>query len=76
VVGDLESLREWIIPGINGLLVEPAKPQTLAEAVLLALEKPELRNRAAELNLDLIRQRAEVGLVRSQIEVFYRRLAP
>jgi glycosyltransferase involved in cell wall biosynthesis len=76
VVGDLESLREWITPGINGLLVEPAKPQTLAEAVLLALEKPELRNRAAELNLDLIRQRAEVGLVRSQIEVFYRRLAP
>jgi glycosyltransferase involved in cell wall biosynthesis len=76
VVGDLESLREWITPGVNGLLVEPAKPQALAEAVLLALEKPELRARAAELNLDLIRQRAEVGLVRSQIEVFYRRLAP
>jgi len=76
VVGDLESLREWITPGINGLLVEPAKPQTLAEAVLAALEKPELRARAADINLDLVRQRAEVGLVRSQIEIFYQRLVP
>ena len=76
VVGDLESLREWITPGINGFLVEPTKPQALAEAVLLGLEKPELRRRAREINLDLIRERAEVGLVRSQIEVFYRRLVP
>jgi glycosyltransferase involved in cell wall biosynthesis len=76
VVGDLESLREWITPGVNGLLVEPAKPQTLAEAALLALEKPELRARASEINLNLICERAEVGLVRSQMEVFYRRLAP
>jgi glycosyltransferase involved in cell wall biosynthesis len=76
VVGDLESLREWITPGINGFLVEPTKPQALAEAVLLGLEKPELRSRAKDINLDLIRERAEVGLVRSQIEVFYRRLVP
>ena len=76
VVGDLESLREWITPGINGLLVEPTKPQALAAAILLGLEKPELCARAREINLDLIRERAEVGLARSQIEVFYRRLVP
>jgi hypothetical protein len=74
VAGDLESLREWITPGVNGLLVEPTKPQALAEAVLAGLDQPELRQKAREINLDLIRQRAEVGLVRSQIEVFYRRL--
>ncbi len=76
IVGDLESLREWITPGINGFLVEPSKPQALAEAVLLALDKPDLRSKAKEINLDLIRERAEVGLVRSQIEVFYRRMIP
>jgi glycosyltransferase involved in cell wall biosynthesis len=76
VVGDLESLREWITPGVNGFLVEPTKPQALAEAVLLGLDNPELRLRAKEINLDLIRERAEVGLVRSQIEVFFRRLVP
>src|SRR5512146_359815 len=76
VAGDLESLREWITPGVNGLLVEPTKPPALAEAVLEALEKPEMRLKAREINLTLIRERAEVNLVRSQMEVFYRRLVP
>jgi len=74
IVGDIESLREWITPGINGLLVEPGKPQGLAEALLLALNTPTLRQQAAEINLQLVRQRADVFLVRSQIEVFYQRL--
>ena len=43
VAGDIESIREWITPGVNGLLVEPDKPQALAEAVLLALDNPDLR---------------------------------
>ncbi len=76
IAGDLESLREWITPGVNGLLVEPSKPPALAEAVLQALERPEMRLKATEINLGLIRERAEVNLVRSQIEVFYRRLVP
>ncbi len=76
IAGDLESLREWITPGVNGLLVEPTKPPALADAVLQALDRPELRLKAKEINLGLIRERAEVNLVRSQIEVFYRRLVP
>ncbi len=76
IAGDLESLREWITPGVNGLLVEPTKPPALAGAVLQALAQPELRLKAREINLGLIRERAEVNLVRSQIEVFYRRLVP
>lgn len=71
VAGDIESLREWITPGVNGLLVEATKPQAVAEAFLLALESPDLRARAAELNLDLIHRRAEVSTVRAQMEVFY-----
>ena len=71
VAGDIEALREWITPGVNGLLVEPNKPQTVAEAFLLALEQPELRLRAAAINLDCIRERAEISRVRAQLEVFY-----
>jgi glycosyltransferase involved in cell wall biosynthesis len=74
VAGDIESLREWITPGVNGLLVEPNKPQSVAEAVLTALDRPDLRTSAAEINLGNIRKRAETGFVRSQMEVFYRRV--
>ncbi|MCC6147526.1 MAG: glycosyltransferase family 4 protein [Anaerolineaceae bacterium] len=73
VAGDLDSLREWITPGANGLLVEASRPESLAAAVILALEDPALRTRAAELNLELISSRAEISLVRAQIETFYRR---
>lgn len=73
IAGDIESLREWITPGMNGLLVEPKRPQSLAEAVLLALENPALRSRAAELNLEIICRRAEISLVRTQVEIFYNR---
>jgi glycosyltransferase involved in cell wall biosynthesis len=59
VAGDLESLREWITPGDNGLLVDPGDPRALADAILLALEQPDLRLRARERNLRLIAERAE-----------------
>ena len=74
VVGDIESLREWITPGVNGLLVDPADPQALAEAVLVALEQPDLRQRAAAHNLELIAERAEYGRVMLQAEAFYKQL--
>jgi glycosyltransferase involved in cell wall biosynthesis len=74
IVGDIESLREWVTPGINGFLVEPDKPQALADALVVALDKPDLLASASEKNLQLIRQRAEAGLVRAQIEIFYQRL--
>jgi glycosyltransferase involved in cell wall biosynthesis len=71
IAGDIESLREWITPGVNGLLVEPARPQALAEALLLALENNNLRSSAAEINQRLIRERAETNLVRTQLQSFY-----
>lgn len=71
VVGDLEALREWITPGVNGLLVEPNKPQAVAEALLLALDQPALRTRAAVINRERVRERAEVGIVRENLRQFY-----
>ncbi|MBU1660580.1 MAG: glycosyltransferase family 4 protein, partial [Chloroflexi bacterium] len=74
VVGDIESLREWITPGVNGLLVDPADPEALADAIVGGLENLELRARAREHNLRLIRARAEYQKVMGEAESFYRQL--
>jgi len=75
IAGDIESLREWITPGVNGLLVEPDKPQALAEAILLALDRPDLRRGAAVKNAALIARRADALRVREEIRLFYEALA-
>ena len=71
IAGDIESLREWLIPGQNGLLVEPQNPAAAAEAIVQALENDALRQKAVEKNLQLIQERAEVNQVRPQVQVFY-----
>ena len=72
VVGDIESLREWITPGVNGLLVNAGDPGGIADAVILALEQEDLRSRAEEINLRLVAERADYRLVMKQAEDFYR----
>lgn len=72
VVGDIESMHEWIEPGVNGLLVDPHNPQELAAAICQALEDPNLRQAAADHNLVLIKQRAAQSATRPQIDAFYR----
>jgi len=74
VAGDIESLREWITPGVNGLLVDPADPQALAEAILTALRQPELRQAARQYNLGLVAEKAEYGRVMAQAASFYQGL--
>lgn len=74
VVGDLESLREWITPGVNGLLVDSGDPQALSRAMLQALEQPELRGRASQINRRLVAERAAYDRVMPRAEGFYRQL--
>jgi len=71
IAGDIASLREWIIPGVNGSLVAADDPAALAETILQALQNPALRASAAAHNLDLIRTKAEYGVVMAQAEHFY-----
>ena len=59
VAGDLESIREWITPGENGLIFEPTKPQSIAAVILKAIENKSLRQTAAGLNRNMIATRAE-----------------
>lgn len=71
VAGDIESIREWITPGENGFLVDPGDAASLAEAVLQAFANPGLLERAAQINHDLILQRAEYSTVMVQAGEFY-----
>lgn len=74
VAGDLESLREWITPGVNGLLVEGCKADSIAAAVVQALSSPQLLQQAAEFNRRLIAERAEVWQMRLRLKEFYERI--
>jgi len=71
IAGDIESLREWIIPGENGLLVDPGSPEALAEAVIGALHDEAKRERAKHYNLEMVSERAEISQVRPKITAFY-----
>lgn len=74
VTGDIESMREWIVPGKNGLLVDPNDPEDLARAVTIALTNENLRDSAAQWNTVRIRERADISSVLTKIEVFYNQL--
>jgi len=71
IAGDIEALREWITPGVNGLLVDPGDPKALSAAILEAMAQPEMRKQAQERNLELVRERAEYGKCMSEAEEFY-----
>jgi glycosyltransferase involved in cell wall biosynthesis len=72
VVGDLESLREWFLPGVNGFLVNSSDAHALAYAVNQALENHSLRESAAEHNVHLVSERAEYQRVMAGAVDFYR----
>jgi len=74
VAGDLESIREWITPGVNGLLVNPAETDSLAQAILTGLGQPELRARADQHNRRLIADRVEYAQTMARAAEFYKRL--
>jgi glycosyltransferase involved in cell wall biosynthesis len=74
IASDIESIREWITPGENGLLVEPGDPEALAKAILEAIGQPRLCRQARERNLKLIGERAEYGKCMKEADKFYKHL--
>lgn len=74
VAGDIESLREWIEPGVNGLLVDPADSRALATAILQALSDDDLVQCAHAYNLRLVQERAEYSRVMADAVKFYQKI--
>jgi glycosyltransferase involved in cell wall biosynthesis len=74
VAGDLESIREWITPDINGLLIDPGDPKALANAILLGLCEDKLLRQAQAMNVRLISERAAYPAVMAEAARFYQQL--
>lgn len=74
VAGDLDSIREWITPSENGLLVDPSDADELAAAILRGLADADLRVRAASQNATLVAERADYQSGMRQAEAFYQAL--
>lgn len=71
VAGDIESLREWITDGENGLLCDPTSAESIAHAIVRALADEQLRKIAREQNARAIGERAEHCKVMQEAEEFY-----
>jgi len=72
VVGDLESLREWVTDDENGLLIDPDDAEALAQATSRALMDDGFREQAGKINQDLIDERADRDQVAISTERFYK----
>lgn len=71
VAGDLESIREWITPNENGLLFDSNDSQSIATALIEAIENKTLREKSTGVNREIISARAEYGQNMQRAEGFY-----
>ena len=71
IAGDIESIREWIKDGENGMLRDPARPEEWSAAIVRAIKDKGLRSEAFALNQSLILERAERSTVASEAAAFY-----
>ena len=71
IAGDIKSVREWITPGENGLLINPLDPEDLAKAIIKALAEPSLRKQAQDHNTQMVKTRAGLQNTRPKIKSFY-----
>lgn len=75
VAGDIESIREWIRDGRNGVLCDPRDPASQSQAIIRALSDEALRERARDINLTLVQTRAEQSAVTKTAEALYQNVA-
>lgn len=71
VAGDIESLREWIEHGKNGLLCDPSDASSLAANLVRAVQDTRLRAECLELNPRLIETRANYRTQMARVTSFY-----
>lgn len=62
---------EWIVDGINGLLVHPEEPQEVEDALRRALNDDSLVNSAAVMNRQIVEDRLDVRKIAAIAISFY-----
>jgi glycosyltransferase involved in cell wall biosynthesis len=71
VVGNTESMKEWVQPGVNGLLVDATNASSIADAIVQGITQSNLRWDAARFNAKLINERAAYTPNMTRVERFY-----
>lgn len=74
VATDLDSIREWVRPGVNGLVFRVDSATALAGQLRRGLADGELRESAARKNREIIWSRARLNDGIARVESFYRLL--
>jgi len=75
IVSDLPSQEELVRDGENGFRVPVGDSDALAERIVEALERPDLRRRALDWNRDLVRRRGLLEANMARMEELYRGFA-
>ncbi|MHA1428784.1 MAG: glycosyltransferase family 4 protein, partial [Candidatus Helarchaeota archaeon] len=65
------ALKEVLIDGENGLMINPGDCHELAERIIQILTDHELRNHIAHTNYRLVRENFDVSLVSSQLKNYF-----
>jgi len=68
------GIPEVVEHGVTGLLVPPAHPASLAQAIVSLAEAPDLRRTLGEAGARRVRERFHVAKTARQIEAFYEEL--
>jgi glycosyltransferase involved in cell wall biosynthesis len=72
IQSDTSAISEWLRDGVNGLMVDPDNTNQIADAIRRAVTDDDLVNQAAEINTDIVYQRLDVSVVKSQVIEMYK----
>jgi glycosyltransferase involved in cell wall biosynthesis len=74
IMSPIDSIKEWITAGENGLLAHALYPDKIAAALRQALTDNALFEQAQRLNWEIVCQRADKRLIREQVLDYYKGL--
>ena len=74
IMSPLESIKEWVTDGENGLLVNPINPNQIADALQRALTDDQLFHKAQKINRKIINVKANRQDISTEVHAYYRRI--
>jgi len=74
VVSDIPANREWVSSPDGGILFPVGDASSLSTGVISALGNPSLLDASAQKNIELVRERGDLGKNLERVEALYSRL--
>lgn len=71
VTGNIESMKEWISDGENGLLVNANSVNSLARTIIRSITDPDLRKKAGFKNRIIVKERADYTKNMGNVRLMY-----